>query len=142
MVRLMEAIVATTDRGSGLTLPLAKGISRLILVYNALGRNWPLTQEEAAQEIQEANQHFGGIIVDEHLLSESAIATLNEWRTSMTELGAELTASSRNTPEEQVVEATKALIRTRAGEAWSVLTLIDRELTGLTDAQTDPGRLP
>ena len=138
----MEAITPRTDRGSGLTLPLAKGISRLILVFNALGREWPLTQEEAAQELMEANQHFGAIIVDENLLSAEAIEALNTWKQDMQELGAEITSAARNTPEEQLVEATKTLIRTRASEAWTVLSIIDKELTGLRDDQIDPGRLP
>lgn len=138
----MELIEARTDRGSGLTLPLAKGISRLILVYNALGRDWPMNQEEAAQEITEANQLFGSILVDERLLSEEAKNILTEWIGSMQELRDELNTAAQATPEEPLVEATKALIRTRAGEAWSVLTIIDRELTGLSNDQTDPGRLP
>lgn len=138
----MELIEARTDRGSGLTLPLAKGISRLILVYNALGRDWPMTQEEAAQEITEANQLFGAIMLDERLLSTEARETLGEWIRSMADLRDELSTAARSTPEEPLVEATKAIIRTRANEAWSVLTRIDRELTGLRDDQTDPGRLP
>lgn len=138
----MQLIEARTDRGLGLTLPLAKGISRLILVFNALSRDWPITREEAAQEIAEANQHFANINLQENILSDVTFTELTDWRTSMQELGAELLAQSTSEPEEPLIEATKALIRTRAGEAWSILTLVDRELSGLPDDQTDPGRLP
>ena len=37
-----------TDAGSGLALPLAKGLSHLWLVYEASAREWPLTVEQAS----------------------------------------------------------------------------------------------
>ena len=54
-----------TDAGSGLALPLAKGLSHLWLVYEASAREWPLTVEQAVgngSEDPEARALLEGVL--------------------------------------------------------------------------------
>lgn len=138
----MDIIEGRTEHGTGLVLPLAKGVSHLMLVYNAAHREWPMTVAEAAAEISEATEHFGEMQWPEGLMTDDTAHMLGDWRRRVIEVSTQLRSAVRENAEQTIVEFGDETIRQLAREAWTVLTLTDREITGLSDGDTDPGRTP
>lgn len=142
----MITLPATSDLGTGLTLPIAKAIGHLHLAWTALDMQWAdLTAEQLHAELVEANQHLAVALHPENLLTEQANTAITNHRTALGQRITELTRSITPNPDTKATDLPddiKAQIREIIPATWALLTTLDRELTGLTEAQTDPGRMP
>lgn len=134
-------IEARTDAGSGLALPLAKGLSHLWLVWEASSREWPLTMEQAAAEVAECVQHLTDINYPHDLLTQGLIGDIATWTASLSAYSRDLNTASARTPDDPFTAEQRAELQDIIRQTWSLISLIDREITGL-DHTADPGRRP
>lgn len=140
---MVLGIEPRTERGTGLVLPVGKAIAHLHTVVNALARQWPITNEEAAAELAEVAEHIHDATAVEDLLSTTAFDALNEWKTNIATALASARQTATAAPEDAAAESDIATtVAAIATQSWPMFTLLDRELTGLSNADTDPGRLP
>ena len=128
----------TTDRGTGISLPISKAVYHAMSIFTATQRNWPMTNEEAHHELTEALNHIGDIQDINNLISTEASEAITNWTDTLPALQTQFPDGNTDPIDPSNIPA----IRTMVTEAWGLLSLIDRELTGLTGAQSDPGRLP
>lgn len=135
-------IEATTDRGTGLILPIAKAMAHLVSLNNELSREEPINNQQVAAEIMESGEHFSDATVREELVSEAFRESYEAWKTRVQTLTQRATESAYDQNLEEIKAELKAEIKEACIESWSILTQLDREVTGLINEQTDPGRQP
>lgn len=134
-------IPATTETGTGLILPIAKALNHIMSVYTAVTREWPMTTSEAIAEIDDAARHLQNLTIPRELMTEGSVEQIGDWllllNNSLTEIRLSIP------PDENIATSVNtAVIRLLASQTWSLITILDRELTGLEVNNTDPGRLP
>ena len=135
------AIEPRTTSGSGLSVPVAKALAHLWLVNEAMGHeDWPFTNEAASAEISEAITHLRDIRYPTELLTETLVNELEAWTNALTPYAADLTSLALNQPDDSFGEPHRDDLQTLIRQTWTLLTLIDREITGIETA--DPGRTP
>lgn len=137
---MTEPIAPTSELGTGLVLPIAKALTHLMAVHTAIDREWPLSASDAIAEIQDARDHIRAANVPEHLMTAEAVTTLAGWRAILEDRITTSPAASEDTPLADVISI--AQLHDLAASTWQLLSLLDRELTGLSPTGTDPGRLP
>jgi hypothetical protein len=135
------AITPRTERGTGFVLPVGKAIAHLLVVVNAITREWPMTIEEAAAELNETAEHLNDLNFNRDLISTDTNAAIDAWRDQIREALATVQANALSAPDGSLAEVAPRLAQI-ATDTWTLLTVIDRELTGLSDAATDPGHRP
>lgn len=133
-------IEATTDLGTGLVLPIAKALTHIMAVYNAITREWPMTIADAAAELGEATRHMQNATLPWELMTDATASDIAAWQNSISSNSRQL--SGMIAQEEQLSELGTDSLKELARNAWQILALLDRELTGLENNQVDPGRMP
>lgn len=135
------AIAATTELGSGLVLPIAKALTHIMAVFTAITREWPMTIEDAAAELEEANQHFRNATIPRELMTADATNAIDTWTAILLNRLGNLQANLN--PDAPLAESVELLgLQSLATETWQLLVGLDRELTGLENNNVDPGRMP
>ena len=61
-------LLADTEYGTGLALPIAKAMSHLMIVHEATHREWPLTSKAALAELREAAGHLTGLTAPDSII--------------------------------------------------------------------------
>ena len=137
---MTDTIPATTDQGTGLILPVAKALTHVMIVHSAITRDWPLAPGDAVAELQDALTHMESATLPQQLMTDDAYDTITHWRD---QIRVAINANTTITDETPLNEAVDVdVIREIARQSWQMLTAMDREFTGLTPAQAEPGRLP
>lgn len=135
-----DRIIATTEQGTGLVLPIAKAMSHVMTVYTAIAREWPLSARDAAAELEDAAEHLRSLHVPRGLMTSAAEQAVDGW---IGELSTQ-TGAIRITDEDAALTETLDVeqLKQLATDTWQLITQLDRELTGLNPNQADPGQLP
>lgn len=138
------AYAPRTDTGTGFLVPMLKAAMRPMYIFGAIANSWPMTLEMAQGDMQDARARttvLGG--GDLSLLSEAGQAAVREWSATLDTVLTELqSAITDNGLEANVTEALVPSLVACQQQAWALLSLMDTELLGYTDDQTDPGRRP
>lgn len=135
------AIEPRTDAGTGITVPIAKALSHLMLVHEASAREWPLTNEAAAAEVNEAVTHLRDIVIPRDLLTEDTAAGIAEWMDTLHPFGEDIRRDTSPIPDELFhTNAQRENLQAIVRQTWALLAVVDREITGVTGA--DPGSRP
>lgn len=129
-----------TVTGVGLTVPIAKALTHIMLVHDGTSRD--LTIESASAELTEAAAHLNDVILDRTLYTDELCTTIEEWRAAVRQLGGAFSTAAIASPDSPLTDDHKDDLRQLATRTWALLTLIDREITGLPLNHTDPGRQP
>lgn len=134
-------IEATTEQGTGLILPIVKALTHIMAVHNAITHEWPMTTEDALAEIDDASRHMTTLMIPSELMTAESADEIERWisllQASLIELRGDVVAD-QNISDSHHTEVIKLL----AKQTWQLITVLERELTGLRPADTDPGRLP
>lgn len=127
-----------TPQGSGLLVPITKVMGHLMVVHEALAREWPLTSTNIAGEVRDASTHLDTIIFPREALTPEVILELNAWkdnfRDSLTAFNTGALAGSEPT------EGARSEIRDLVRLTWAVLAQLEQEFTGVPIAE--PGIAP
>lgn len=136
----LSRIGGGSERGQGLALPVAKTLAHLMTVHNALTRdNWPMNALQARTEIGEAVSHLSTLSLNHALFTEDLKIELQSWTDNVTAHFRNYTVHDPDAePAEQQRQDLAAIIRL----TWSLLSLIDREITGLPAFMAEPGMAP
>ena len=133
-----------TERGTGVALPVSKAIWHAMAVFTAIRRTWPMTVEEARSELDEAANHIGDIQSPASLLSATTQAAIAKWNTEQQAIRTAIATLESANPDtiltNELLPADSLQKFIQSG--WAFISLIDSELTGLTGAESDPGRVP
>ena len=131
-----------TDYGSGFLPPLVRAFTHSLFIIGANHNDWPMTNEQAVHEITELRRHLQGLHTIDDLLSAQTKEYLNVWKKHTDDLYAELDEGFKADPDNATIAQYKPIIKTYAEQTFGLLSALDKELAGLSDEQTDPGRLP
>lgn len=133
-------IQALSPNGSGLALPVAKALAHMMTAHAACVReDWPITATQLRAELTEAVSHLNTLSLSHELFTEELAIEIQSWTDNVVGVHRNFIV---NDPEaaphaDQVAELQDLITLT-----WSLLTLIDREITGLPATQADPGLRP
>lgn len=134
-------IRAITHAGRGLTLPIAKALAHLMVIHEAVSHGWEITRPTALAEMREAVEHLNDIYYGDALLTGEMEAELDEWSVNLRETQSEI--ANQTAPETGALsDGDKTLLQEIITQTWALLTVVDREITGLTTHQADPGQRP
>ena len=138
------SIPATTTTGSGTALMLAKAQSDLMIVHQAIVREWPMTLEQAVAQLGEAQEHLLAAALPEHLFTEETATAILNWRGALADRIEQMKTAIGEDQGEQPLSSyvDVTALQEQIAEFWSVFTIIDRELTGLPSNASDPGSRP
>jgi hypothetical protein len=129
----------TTTHGKGLLPPLVRALSHSFLVIGASLHEWPMTNEQAKLELDEAITHSNGLSpLLPNILTELSQGYIETWRNETTELRKTLGAADQDL----TIATLKEPIRKYSEATLGLLTVLDLELVGLPATETDPGQLP
>ena len=131
-----------TANGTGLALPLAKAHSHLMLIHEAHAREWPLSARAATAELREAASHLAGLTYPRTLITAELADELDAWQAALSAAVLELGEDAPTDETTPLSEANRAKIPDLVEKCWALLTLVDREITGLSPTEAEPGRLP
>lgn len=130
----------TTDHGKGFLPLLTRALGRALWVLGAHFQKWPMTVEQARAELQEGLAHANNI-GNLDLLSKAGQAALDDWKKSTQMLIDAFGVAENKNPEQLIAEHQTALVN-YAQQTWALTALFDIELLGLTENDTDAGKLP
>lgn len=136
-----DRIDATTEQGTGMILPIAKALTHVMTVYTAITREWPLSTGDALAELSDASAHLTDAVFPYDLMTEATAKAIDGW---IGQLNAEAVRPTTDATEETPLAdaINEEQLKKLATDTWQLLTILDRELTGLTTNQADPGLLP
>ena len=131
-----------TDHGAGF-LPV---VARIVMfesgVFLAATNDWPMNVETARASLDRALEHARTVDAFLPYVSGTTRQYLDDWRTETVALRDAIRTAEQRDPDAQLGEAEKDLVKTHAEQTWALMSYLDRDLIGLTDADTDPGRTP
>jgi len=134
------AITSRTDQGLGISVPLAKILSHLMVVDSAITHEWPLTNALVTTELREATNHLDGLVLPQTLITEELRLQIDQWRMEMAESIRVLIGEAREAGEDYDPKPAQESIRDVVRDTMTLLTHVDREITGIPNS--DPGRMP
>lgn len=137
---MVEAIPATTENGTGLVLPAAKALAHVMLVHEAIGRGWAITTGDAVLDLEDAYNHIVDATIPDGLMTAEAAGAYHHWAEELTGQLEALRQANDETPVAEAINVDD--LKQLAKNAWQLMTVLDRELTGLPIRDTDPGRIP
>lgn len=130
-----------TERGTGLSLPIAKALADLMVVIEAWHRDWPLSNRDAASQLDAAIEHYDDLRLPDTILSSTFLTEITDWvRDTRTLIAAARTELFMN--EDLDAKTLLPDLRDAVERTWALLTALDHELTGMSPTLTDRGRTP
>lgn len=131
----------TTVRGVGFLPCLVRATHKALHVVAAVSMEWPITAEQAKAELQLAMESLNTIQTLGKVLSDEATNHLNDWLVQTQSLSTLLGGLEAVDPEMNIDTLTQPL-KDYLTQTWALLSIMDKELLGLDDTQTDPGQRP
>jgi hypothetical protein len=131
-----------SDHGRGF-LPV---IARIVMfesgVFLAATNEWPMNVETARANLDRALEHARTVDAFLPYVAGTTRQYIDDWREQTATLRDSFRVTEGQDPEAQMTAAQKDLVKAHAEQTWALMSYLDRDLIGLTDADTDPGRTP
>lgn len=127
-----------TDKGQGFLPLVIRALGHLVAVAYATFNKWPMTVEQAHAELLQAIEHINQIGQPEYISTEGREA-ITRWKESVNLLAEAFRVVAERNPE-NLTDAHLKPITDLVHTTWAFCALMDTELIGLTDEETDAGR--
>lgn len=133
-------MTANTPAGNGFLPKIVRSLLHVLLVHQAVAREWPMTIEQANAEVTIAHNDLEEITARTFdILSSDALESVKTWTAAVFTLKSTLGIQATAVPEDPLPEETKTLIQGMYQSGLDVLAALDLDLLGiLSDAGTTP----
>ena len=120
-----------TDLGTGIALPVGKALGHLLVVYHAQAREYPMSIQTAADELNEAQLHLDHLVYPEGFLTDATTGAITQAKEAISAVATTLRESTDTPNDTMIVTFEPAILQRTVMDIINLLSAIDYELTGI-----------